>query len=265
MADPPVPPRRMPLLRGGRPLKRWHYVGVYGPEVMLCAADVHIGPLRQQWWAAATPDGEIRGATSLRSAGVRVTDGRLTVRARGVHIDLELADGPAREVVQPQGRRRYVWTRKQVGAPARGLAEIDGRRFDVDASAVVDETAGYHERHTTWQWSAGVGRGAGGERVGWNLVRGVNDSPRGSERAVWVDGEGIEPGPVEFAGDLSRIGFTEGGELRFTPWAAREERTNLLLIRSSYRQPFGTFAGELPRGVRLAEGFGVMEWHDVHW
>ena len=26
-----VPPAHMPLIRGGRPLKRWRYVGIYGP------------------------------------------------------------------------------------------------------------------------------------------------------------------------------------------------------------------------------------------
>ena len=32
-----------------------------------------------------------------------------------------------------------------------------------------------------------------------------------------------------------------------------------------YRQPFGTFSGTLPNGVELAEGYGVMESHDVTW
>jgi Protein of unknown function (DUF2804) len=263
--DLPLPPGPMPLFRGARPLKRWHYVGVYGPELMLCAADVHIGPLRQQWWAAATPDGAIRGRTSLRSAGVRIDGTYVKVASAGARIEIDLTESAGREVVQPRGGRGYVWTRKQAGVPARGFAELDGRRFDVAGEAVVDQTAGYHERHTTWRWSAGVGRGAGGERVAWNLVSGVNDSLRDSERAVWVDGADSEPAPVEFAADLSRIAFAEGGELRFSEWAAREERTNLLVVRSSYRQPFGTFAGELPGGVRLAEAYGVMEWHDVHW
>ena len=40
---------------------------------------------------------------------------------------------------------------------------------------------------------------------------------------------------------------------------------NLLLMRSDYRQPFGTFAGTLPGGIELAEGYGVMEQHDVRW
>ncbi len=39
----------------------------------------------------------------------------------------------------------------------------------------------------------------------------------------------------------------------------------MFLMRSDYRQPFGTFRGMLPGGVALAEGYGVMETHDVRW
>ena len=53
--------------------------------------------------------------------------------------------------------------------------------------------------------------------------------------------------------------------LRFAAEATRERRENLLLVRSFYRQPFGTFSGALPGGVALAEGYGVMEEHDVRW
>jgi hypothetical protein len=65
---------------------------------------------------------------------------------------------------------------------------------------------------------------------------------------------------VEFAEDLSSV---DG--LRFSEWSAREEHVNLVLFRSDYRQPFGSFSGELPGGLRLAEGWGVMERHDVRW
>ena len=57
----------------------------------------------------------------------------------------------------------------------------------------------------------------------------------------------------------------EGGLLAFHEWSAREERMNMLLLRSTYRQPFGTFEGELPGGLALREGYGVMEEHDVYW
>jgi hypothetical protein len=36
-------------------------------------------------------------------------------------------------------------------------------------------------------------------------------------------------------------------------------------VRSRYRQPFGTFSGALPGGIELADGYGVMEEHDVWW
>jgi hypothetical protein len=158
-----------------------------------------------------------------------------------------------------------VWTRKQAAVPARGEVRVGGRMFSLSCDAVVDDTAGYHQRHTRWIWSAGVGTGTRGERIGWNLVTGVNDSERDSERSVWVDGEPSEPPPVTIADDLSRIAFEGGGELRFSEWSARADRTNVLLVRSSYRQPFGSFTGSFPGGVQLERGFGVMEVHDVHW
>src|SRR2546421_138933 len=50
-----------------------------------------------------------------------------------------------------------------------------------------------------------------------------------------------------------------------SPSDTRAGRDSLLLVRSVYRQPFGTFSGELPGGVALAEGYGVMEEHEAWW
>ena len=96
-------------------------------------------------------------------------------------------------------------------------------------------------------------------------MSGVHDAPAASERTLWIDGRPRELATATFAADLSAVSFAEGERLRFTEWCSREEHTDLLLVRSSYRQPFGTFSGELPGGVRLIEGYGVMEDHDVWW
>ncbi len=82
------------------------------------------------------------------------------------------------------------------------------------------------------------------------------------EFLMWVDGEPVEVPPSDFAADLSRV-----GDLVFDEWpdSARVDDTNLLLFRSQYRQPFGEFSGTLPNGIELAEGYGVMEAHDVRW
>ena len=39
-----LPPERMPLFRYGRLLKRWRWIGVFTPEIMLCVGDARIGP-----------------------------------------------------------------------------------------------------------------------------------------------------------------------------------------------------------------------------
>ena len=49
----------MPPLRAGRPLKRWRYVGVYRPDLMLCVGDARVAGLPQRWWAVALPDGTL--------------------------------------------------------------------------------------------------------------------------------------------------------------------------------------------------------------
>jgi uncharacterized protein DUF2804 len=96
-------------------------------------------------------------------------------------------------------------------------------------------------------------------------VSGVNDPPSGSERAVWVDGEPREAPPVDFASDLSCICCEDGSELRFLAEAERSRRENLMVFRSDYRAPFGTFSGTLPGGIRLGRGLGVVEHHRALW
>jgi hypothetical protein len=249
------------VLRGTRPLKRWRYVGVFCDEVMLCVGDARVGPFRQRFWAVAEPGRPITQRTTLGAGGVRVDGSHVTVDTRDVRIDIAVDEDGGIETKHADD----VWTRKQAGVPATGEVRIGSRMYSLSCNAVVDDTAGYHRRHTRWTWCAGVGTGTRGEKIGWNLVTGVNDAERGSERAIWVDGEAFEPRPVHFSGDLARVEFAEGGALEFSEWAAREDNTNVLLLRSRYRQPFGTFTGTFPGGVQLQRGFGVVEVHDAHW
>jgi Protein of unknown function (DUF2804) len=255
-----LPPGPMPRRVGRRPLKRWRYVGVYGPELMLCAGTVRVAGIPQAFWAVWDRDAErLWERTVLRRGRVELPDGELRVADREVSLDIVLAPaGEAVEVVSPHGAS-YIWTRKRP-VHATGLVTLEGRTLAVDAPGLIDDSAGYHARHTAWEWSAGAGVAASGEAVVWNLVAGVHDAPRRSERTVWVDGEPREVGPVAFADGLDAV-----GDLRFTAEAERVRRDDLLLIASDYRQPFGTFAGTLPDGTELATGHGVMERHRARW
>jgi uncharacterized protein DUF2804 len=250
----------MPSHRGLRPLQAWRYVGIYGRELLACIGAVRIGPLRQAFWAVwDRADGRLYERTTMRRKFVELKPGRVCVRDPLVSLELGLDETRGVETVCPAGRH-YAWTRKQGGINATGVVEIAGAQRRVAARAVVDDTAAYYPRYTSWRWSAGVGVAVDGRPVAWNLVSGINDPPRNSERTVWLDGEPIEVGPCSFADDLSAV---DG--LRFEPEAERERNENVLIVRSKYRQPFGTFSGELPGSVELAEAYGVMEYHEVWW
>src|SRR3954464_3581612 len=74
--DLAIPPARMARWRDGRPLKRWRYVGLYGPQLSLCAARVRIGPLAPSCGAVWAGAG-LRDGTVFRPAGLVLDDGRL--------------------------------------------------------------------------------------------------------------------------------------------------------------------------------------------
>jgi hypothetical protein len=158
---PPAPPRAarpgspVQRLRDRRPLKRWRYVGVFTEELMACAAVVQVGLARQSFWALYRRDAdELRERTRLlpRASELRLEPGRLLLRDRGVRLDLHLEEGGGIEALCANGEE-HVWTRKQAGVAARGEVALDGApAHELNARAVIDETAGYHSRHTEWWW-----------------------------------------------------------------------------------------------------------------
>jgi len=256
--------------------------------LLLCAARIGVGPLGQTFWAIwDRGERKLWERTSLLVPGARGdvwTEGRdgdgllLHAADEGSVVRIESRHpeaGPIRgflrfgagrwvEVVCPTPDGHYVWTRKRVDVPVECDVRIGERRVQVDGRGVEDESAGYHPHHTVWSWSAGVGTAADGRSIGWNLVSGINDPAERSERAIWVDGEPMEPGPVRFE-DLEAISFDDGSRLDFAGECERRREESRLLVRYSYRQPLGAFSGSLPAGIELAAGLGVMEHHDAHW
>ena len=255
-----LPPGPMPSHQALRPLKAWRYVGIYGPEVMVCVGAVRIGPLRQSFWAVwDRARGRLHERTRPGRGRLRLATGAVQLDERTVQLDLRLEERAGIETVCRSGES-YAWTRKQGDVRAQGTIAIEGRSQQIEARGVIDDTAAYYARHTSWRWSAGVGEARDGRRVAWNLVSGVNDPPVDSERTVWVDGEPFEAGPSSFAEGLAGV---DG--LRFIAEAVRERNDNLLAVQSRYRQPFGAFSGQLPGGIELVAGYGVMEEHDAWW
>jgi Protein of unknown function (DUF2804) len=250
VATLPLPPDPMPSRAGLRPLKAWRYLGAYSPEIMLCIGTVRVGPLHQSFWAVWDRQ-RLREQTLIGGRQVRLAAGRAEAESADARIALRFEETPGVETVSRTGDG-YAWTRKQGGVPVAGTVRLGDVTHEVRARALIDDSAGYHQRHTSWRWWAGVGRGVDGRELAWNLVEGLHDAPLNSERTLWVDGEPQEVAPAAWT------------ELHFHPEAERARRDNLIVIRSSYRQPFGTFSGEIA-GIALAEGYGVTETHDAWW
>jgi len=260
----------MPLLHDRRPLKRWTYVGLFSEELMLCAASIRIGPLPQCFWAVVERDGRrLTDGTSFTGRPVGFQGQGAGVRGLAISggdveaaISLEPAGEPV-EVLSPHGRS-YIWTMK-LPVRASGRVGVGGRSRRIEARGLVDLSAGYHARRTAWSWSCGIGEDTDGRELAWNLVAGVHDDARASERTLWVDGIARELPAALFDEPLACVSFPgDPAELRFHAEAERARHDDFGLVMSDYRQPFGSFSGSLP-GAGLAWGLGVMERHDVRW
>lgn len=220
---------------GGRPLKRWRWAGIFDEAVMVCVGSAQIGPLPVGWWAVWD-----RRTRTLMEHTVR----------RPLPVPCG-EPGVSVETISPHGGRP-IWTRK---TPARfsGTVAVGGWRFAFDgAPGLLDESAGYHARHTQWRWTAGAGTTTDGRPVTFNLCEGVHDAADASERTVWVDGR---PHHVPPGADA---------DLAFTPEATRVHKENLLILATDYEQPFGTFSGTLPVAGPIT-GYGVTERQSVRW
>ncbi len=256
----------MPLLHGRRPLKRWVYAGIYGEELMLCAASVRVAGLPQCFWAVLDrASGELHQQTAFGRSLVSIDDGHLSVSGREARVELALRpSGEPVEVVSRHGAS-YIWTRK-LPVIASGSVAVAGRPQRIQSAGLIDATAGYHARETAWSWSAGVGTSSNDTALAWNIVSGVHDAPSASERTVWQDGVASELPAAEFPADLSAVNFPGHAEsFSFSAEAERASSKDLKIFASDYRQPFGTFTGTLPGGAELASGFGVIERHSARW
>lgn len=261
----------MPLMMGGRLRKSWRWQGAFGDELMVFAADVRIGPAPARFWGILDRSSGRLTERSLKGSPFR----RPEVEFRGDDLvigsdlacaNLVFGDATPIEVFSPAGNGpdAYTWTRKRCGMEVGGEVAIGRSTRSFEGRGVIDESAGYHDRRTSWYWSAGVGVSVDGREVAWNLVEGINSQPANSERTVWVDGLPREVGRVSFE-ELEAVTGDDGSRLVFVAEAERSRKESIPpLVSSEYRAPLGTFSGVVG-GIELRSGIGVMESHDAVW
>ncbi|HET7786946.1 MAG TPA: DUF2804 domain-containing protein [Myxococcales bacterium] len=280
--------------------KKWQYLFVATPEVMLALAVIDCGYLSTGMCAvfdrggrrllvdenpvlpplcAQVSDGP--GEMSARLFGPRIearlqrTPKGLSVKAKWVHAQVDLlldvarAPPPISAVASVGAPGRFDFTQKTVLVPAEGEVRAANVRFPVHGQlAGLDYTHGLLARETAWRWAFGSGR-SGLRQVGFNFSDGFLQGE--GENAIWLDGEPRAVGPVTFAFDPEsplgpwRVQSRDGRvDLVFQPEGYRRQTVDLKVILSRYLQPFGTFSGSLD-GVGIEGVPGVTEDHAARW
>lgn len=177
----------------------------------------------------------------------------------------------------PTAVNGWVYAQKVAGVRCHGTVRSALGDFDlqaINAFAHHDWSAGYMRPETFWNWACLSGQ-AGTQRVGLNLSCGVNETSF-TENCFWLDGELLKVDTVRFEFDRQQplqpwhIRSCDGQvELRFEAHGLHEERTNLGLLASNFKQIFGRFTGVLRPFGRAAlpidNLWGFVEDQYVKW
>lgn len=177
----------------------------------------------------------------------------------------------------PTAVNGWVYAQKVAGVRCTGRVESALGDFDlaaIDAFAHHDWSAGYMRPETHWNWACLSGRTAG-QRVGLNLSCGVNETSF-TENCYWLDGELLKVDTVRFAFDRAQplqpwcIDSHDGQvALHFEAHGLHQERMNLGILASNFKQIFGRFSGILrPAGraqVPIDRLWGFVEDQYVKW
>jgi len=287
-------------------IKRWQYLGVCNNEVIFGAAIVNLGYMtnmftyifdrragRMNQMEAILPFGKadlFTGSSRNGSASFknRNTSLAFTNQPQNIHAKISAGGKLQAELnffksAEPLccttrvGLGGFNYTHKEAGIPAGGFISLDGKKWEIcekESSGVLDYTLGYLARNTFWNWASGGGFDVSGNRVGFNLVQGVNETGF-TENVFWINGRMIKTDVVDFKySDLDllkpwEITSNDGRvNLLFYPEGERAADINIGLIVSRFHQPFGRFEGRLTDGIeswQLKNVAGFTEEHYAKW
>jgi hypothetical protein len=198
------------------------------------------------------------------------------LRARFAELDIDVSFDesvapPAIAAIAQLGPSLASATEKRVLAKVRGSAVVSGRRISLDgAIGGYDYTHGMMPRRTRWKWAFAMGRAKDGAPVAFNVVQGFV----GEAECAAFRTNGVFPiREPEIAFDVERRErpwrlVADGMDLTFDVGAVHEQHTNLVLVRSHFVQPVGTFRGTLRidgRDVEVDGLPGVVEDQEMVW
>ncbi|PQA50197.1 DUF2804 domain-containing protein [Amnimonas aquatica] len=243
-------------------------------------------------WGMTLADNPVAGRSHFRGGDVEASQHyRESPRGKSLSVrvgdELEIEADMAETAFEPMslctraGYQGWVYANKTAGLPLTGHLTWRGIRHDLRTLGAMghhDFSCGYMRRETFWNWAclSGLSSGSDGRPValGLNISCGVNETTH-SENCLWLDGALVPVAGASF--DFHRedvlapwhvTTLDDAVDLRFTPLGLYQERLNLGLIASNFRQVFGRFDGQLRVGGREYPVHGLsgfVEDQFVRW
>lgn len=275
--------------------KAWIFFGVYAPGFFAGMAIADAGMVSTAFSYLAIPgenlfvedkitlplgfgdkfDPGLRDAWKLGKFSISSEGTQMTCIAKG-KIDLEIVaemqTDSGLSFVCPSEGRPFNFTFKQLPLTILCKARYKGKEYAASGPyGAVDFTKGYPPRETRWNWLSMIGKLEDGVTVGINLVDHFNAN---MENVAWVGGERMLLGDAKFSMEKPldtnkwQISTVDGIiDLEFTPFGARSENLSLVVMKSLFTQPYGTFDGYINiRGQKMrVTGQGVVEDHFARW
>ena len=284
-------------------IKRWEYLGICNNDIIFGIAVVRLGYMcnlfaylfdrrsaRISEYDILTPGGgaaifegtSLTGGITFESGktAVRMTSDPETITVEGsikgeLTVSLSFRKyGEPLVCLTRVGLKGFNYTHKEAGIPVRGTIRHKGVSWDIQEEqsfGVRDYTLGYLARQTFWNWASGGGMDKEGNRIGFNLVQGVNETGF-TENAFWVKGRVVKTDVVDFRYDdleLLKPWHIESNDgrirLQFLPEGKRSANIHAGLIVSKLHQPFGRFEGTLRDGDQVCELQNVSGFTEEHY
>ena len=284
-------------------IKRWEYLGVCNNDIIFGIAVVRLGYMcnlfaylfdrrssRISEYDILTPGGgaaifegtSLAGEITFKSGktAVSMTTDPETITVEGSikgELSVSLSFRKYREplvCLTRVGLKGFNYTHKEAGLPVHGTITHKEVSWDVQEEqsfGVRDYTLGYLARQTFWNWASGGGMDKEGNRIGFNLVQGVNETGF-TENVFWVNGRLVKADVVDFQYDdldLLKPWHIESNDgrvrLQFLPEGKRSANVHAGLVVSKFHQPFGRFEGTLRDGDHVCELQNVSGFTEEHY
>ncbi|MGS0694287.1 DUF2804 domain-containing protein [Shewanella sp. 0m-4] len=207
---------------------------------------------------------------------------RIRINTLGIEADLSLQPEPLSlpmAMCNPTGYSGWTYTQKHNALKVAGSLIINHEPQPLQrVTAGYDFSAGFMRRETSWRW-ASINCLTESGSLGLNLAAGVNETGC-HENVFWHNGERHLLGAVHFdfirqrnktdvAGSWRVYSDNGQVELTFTPKNCRQEKLNLWLLKSNFRQYLGHFDGciidNLGQRHQLDNVLGLTEDHFARW